>query len=318
MNEEKFQAFKWYSAGDPLILGVIETVDHTATRKQVQLSKQPEILEFKQNKNIWITIEKQKVKKTAKSKLDYYLSLRDLIICEYKYKVMPHFILYPTLRPGEFFSLSGVSFNEVLNNSQHWDKEKPLIESNELSRLYDLTDNDIIIRQINCSQILERLLVNRVKESKNQTQGEGSVCTEKFDFDRDFYGEQGFWTKKNSWVMRIMALIFAIIYYPYNMIIDLFLYLQSFDWLNCIVMIKRKKHQMNQCSNYLKILKFEKPNDNQNMFDFHFYKIAIYSKFASLLTQMVLDIIFGILFLIYLHAQTTSALIVLHWIGQGL
>jgi phosphatidylinositol glycan class Q protein len=33
---------------------------------------------------------------------------------------------------------------------------------------------------------------------------------------------------------------------------------------------------------------------------------------------MVLDILFGILFLIYLHAQTTSALIVLHWIGQGL
>ena len=83
-------------------------------------------------------------------------------------------------------------------------------------------------------------------------------------------------------------------------------------------MIKRKKHQMNQCAIYLKILKFERPNRNQNMFDFHFYKLAIYSKFASLLTQMVLDIIFGILFLIYLHYQTTSALIVLHWIGQGL
>ena len=54
------------------------------------------------------------------------------------------------------------------------------------------------------------------------------------------------------------------------------------------------------------------------MFDFHYYKMAIYCKFTSLLTQMVLDIIFGMLFLIYLHAQTTNALIVLHWIGQGL
>lgn len=71
--------------------------------------------------------------------------------------------------------------------------------------------------------------------------------------------------------------------------------------LNCIVMIKRKKHQMNQCVKYLKILKFEKPTKNQNLFDFHLYKLAIYSKFASLLTQMVLDIIFGILFLVYLH-----------------
>ena len=75
---------------------------------------------------------------------------------------------------------------------------------------------------------------------------------------------------------------------------------------------------MNQCQIYLKILKFEKPHPNQNMFDFHFYKLAIYSKFASLLTQMVLDIIFGILFLIYLRKQIHSALIVLHWIGQGL
>lgn len=54
------------------------------------------------------------------------------------------------------------------------------------------------------------------------------------------------------------------------------------------------------------------------MFDFHFYKMAIYSKFASLLSQMVLDIILGFLFLIYLRTQTTSALNVLHYIGKGL
>lgn len=54
------------------------------------------------------------------------------------------------------------------------------------------------------------------------------------------------------------------------------------------------------------------------MFDFHFYKMAIYSKFASLLSQMVLDIILGIVFLTYLRTQTTSALNVLHYIGSGL
>ena len=59
---------------------------------------------------------------------------------------MPHFILYPTLGPGEFLSLSGISFDEILEQSKNWDKEKPLLESSELSRLYDLTDNDIIIR----------------------------------------------------------------------------------------------------------------------------------------------------------------------------
>jgi len=75
---------------------------------------------------------------------------------------------------------------------------------------------------------------------------------------------------------------------------------------------------MNQCMQYLKILKYEKPQLNQNLFDFHFYKLTIYSKFASLLTQMVLDVMFGILFLIYLHTQMRSVLIVLHWIGQDL
>ena len=74
------------------------------------------------------------------------LHLKDLIICDYKYKVMPHFVLYPTLGPGQFLSLSGISFDDVLVKSKGWDKDKPLIESSELSRLHDLTDNDIIIR----------------------------------------------------------------------------------------------------------------------------------------------------------------------------
>mmetsp|Transcript_11068 Transcript_11068/g.16824 ORF Transcript_11068/g.16824 Transcript_11068/m.16824 type:complete len:160 (-) Transcript_11068:864-1343(-) len=115
-----------------------------------------------------------------------------------------------------------------------------------------------------------------------------------------------------------MALVFAVIYYPYKMIIDTFLYFQKFDALNLFVMVKRKRHQMQRCEHYLHILKYDRPLKNQNMFDFHFYKLAIFSKFASLLTQMVLDVSFGCLFMIYLHYKTTNALIVLHWIGQGL
>jgi hypothetical protein len=117
---------------------------------------------------------------------------------------------------------------------------------------------------------------------------------------------------------HLISLILAIIYYPYKTIIDFFIYLQKYDMFNCLVMIKKKRYQMRQCENYLRILKHEKPTRNQNMFDFHFYKMAIYSKFASLLTQMVLDIILGFLFLIYLRTQTTSAWNVLHYIGKGL
>mmetsp|Transcript_11068 Transcript_11068/g.16828 ORF Transcript_11068/g.16828 Transcript_11068/m.16828 type:complete len:82 (-) Transcript_11068:1485-1730(-) len=81
------------------------------------------------------------------------MTLQDLMICDQNFEAMPHFILYPKLRPGQFLSLTGISFEELLDQSRTWDKTKdrPLIESSELSRLFDLTDNDIIIRQINCS-----------------------------------------------------------------------------------------------------------------------------------------------------------------------
>lgn len=234
------------------------------------------------------------------------------MICAYQYKVMPHFIFYPTLAPGEFLSLRGICFDEVLNNSKTWAKDKPLIESSELSRLHDLTDNDIIIRQINCSQILERLLTRSIQLAN------GDEPDSKFDFDRDFYGREAYWISRTSLTMRLMALIFAFLYYPYSLIIRLFMCLERFDCLNCIVMCQRKKHQIVQCQNYLRILKREKPQPNQNMFDFHFYKLAIYTRFASLLTQMVLDIISGIMILFVMHSQTTSVLRVLHWSGQGL
>lgn len=225
---------------------------------------------------------------------------------------MPHFILYPALQPGCFLCLSSISYDEILDKSKSWDKEKPLIESSELSRLYDLTDNDIIIRQINCSQILERLLSERVKEfNKNPIIAQKST----FDFEKDFYGKQGFYACKNGIGTRIMAFVFCLLYKPYKFSIDLHIYFNKLEMLNTFVIFKKKQYQMEQCAYYLRVLKHEKPHKNYNMFDFHFYKLAIYLKFSALLTQMVLDIIFGILFLVYLQYQTTNALIVLHWIG---
>ena len=123
----------------------------------------------------------------------------------------------------------------------------------------------------------------------------------RFNFERDFYGLDGYWTHQNSKSIRLAAFIMAIIYYPYKAIIYFLFYLKRYDMFNWIVMIKKKRYQMIQCENYLRILKYENPTRYQNMFDFHFYKMAIYSKFASLLSQMVLDIILGIFFLAYLR-----------------
>lgn len=59
---------------------------------------------------------------------------------------MSHFVFYPKLESGQFFSLSEISYDEVLKKSKIWNRVDPLIESSELSRLHDLTDNDIIVR----------------------------------------------------------------------------------------------------------------------------------------------------------------------------
>ena len=84
--------------------------------------------------------------------------------------------------------------------------------------------------------------------------------------------------------MRLVALLFAVIYHPYTKMIEFFNLISIIVWLNCTVMIRMKKHQIDQCANYLKILKYETPTLSQNLFDFHFYKMAVYTKFASLLT----------------------------------
>lgn len=62
------------------------------------------------------------------------------------------------MKEGEFISLSLMQFNEVINKSSDWDGKAPYISENELFMSTDLTENDIVVRQINCSKIVDRLL----------------------------------------------------------------------------------------------------------------------------------------------------------------
>lgn len=59
-----------------------------------------------------------------------------------------------------------------------------------------------------------------------------------FNFEKDFYGLDGYWTHQNGKSVRLAALLLIVIYYPYKMIIDLFIYLQKYDMFNCLVVIK--------------------------------------------------------------------------------
>ena len=74
------------------------------------------------------------------------LILKDLIVCEYKYKVIPHFIYYPRMSVGQFISINTVGFYDLIEKCSTWDKTKPIFDRNELVMVDDLTDNDIVVR----------------------------------------------------------------------------------------------------------------------------------------------------------------------------
>jgi len=67
-------------------------------------------------------------------------------------------VLYPKTKEGEFISLSLMQFSDVINKSKSWDRKSPYLGENELFINNDLTENDLIIRQINASKIIDRLL----------------------------------------------------------------------------------------------------------------------------------------------------------------
>mmetsp|Transcript_5651 Transcript_5651/g.7564 ORF Transcript_5651/g.7564 Transcript_5651/m.7564 type:complete len:95 (-) Transcript_5651:1531-1815(-) len=93
---------------------------------------------------IWLNIEiseKDEVKKVSPS-----LRLKDLIVCEYKYKVMPHFIMYPELTMAQLIAQKQINISDLIERVKSWDKKSPILPQHELSMTDDLTDNDIVIR----------------------------------------------------------------------------------------------------------------------------------------------------------------------------
>jgi len=97
------------------------------------------ILDFKANQNIWLNIQIQKTNEVT-------LVLKDLIVCEYKYKVIPHFIFYPRLTEGQYISLNTIGYGDLISRCSCWDKKSPLFPNNEITMHDDLTHNDVVIR----------------------------------------------------------------------------------------------------------------------------------------------------------------------------
>ena len=78
-EEPQFTAMNTYCAGELIILGVIE---HAQGNCALQMQQQ--VLQFKVNQNIWLNIQVIPSQQQTPT-----FRLKDLIVCEYKYKVVP-------------------------------------------------------------------------------------------------------------------------------------------------------------------------------------------------------------------------------------
>jgi len=89
----------------------------------------------------------------------------------------------------------------------------------------DLTDNDIVIRQINCAHTLrrnlERLLQTRI--SKNSATESNP---EKDNFTFDYYGDENYWMRYGA-IMRLTMFVFPILYFIQTTVLRLLLFLTT-------------------------------------------------------------------------------------------
>ena len=163
----------------------------------------------------------------------------------------------------------------------------------------DLTDNEIILRQVNCSLMLQRNLEKKLTQKEIGTQ-----------FAENFYGDQNYWSRV-SWLMRFILLVFLVIYFSQIYILKgLISLLGPIDnKLNLVIQLKKKLRAFEKTRLYFE--KLMDPNDCKPLdesqsdsdtykatyIDQHLYKYALYVKFSSQVTQLVIDQLLGIVFL---------------------
>lgn len=78
-----------------------------------------------------------------------------MIVCEYKYTtVLANFISYPILAEGQLLSTNTIGFGQLLEQAKIYSGKGPILSNHELVMNDDLTDNDLVIRQINSAHVV--------------------------------------------------------------------------------------------------------------------------------------------------------------------
>ena len=217
-----------------MILGILES------KGAPQISISSQVLEFKQHQNIWLNISQNN---------EGTLSLKDLLVCEYKYTtVLANFITYPILAEGQLLSTNTIRFGELLESGRNFSGQGPILKDHELVMTEDLTDNDLVIRQINSAHIVQRLLKNSLKN-----QGAG---TQPFQFSSDYYGDSKYWRRTNI-LMKLILFCFLLLCVTQRLLIKSFLFLTSLlplQKINLMLQLRRKVEKYDQAKRYFEML----------------------------------------------------------------
>ena len=194
--------------------------------------------------------------------------------------------------------LAQKNFNltELIERSKKWDKRSPFLPQHELSMMDDLTDNDIVMRQINCAYILRRNLALRLQR---RTQ---SKCS----FNFDYYGDQNWWMRYKV-PMRVIFFVFPIIDVVQGSVLRLLLMVVGplSNW-NLVIQMQKKLQAFNKTRVYFEKLmepvavsQAESDGYPASYVDFHLYKLALSIKFSSKATQLVIDFVLGTSLLLF-------------------
>ena len=163
----------------------------------------------------------------------------------------------------------------------------------------DLTDNDIVIRQINCAPILSRNLDQKLK-----TGAKLSAQQDSQSFSFDYYGDEHYWMRFGT-IMRVIMFAFPILHAFQVLILNILLFfIGKLRSSNLVIQMQKKRQAYRKARVYfeklmepVKVTQSEDGSYKVSPVDLHLYKLAIYAKFSSIVTQLVIDFVLGILLL---------------------
>ena len=97
------------------------------------------------------------------------------------------------------------------------DRFDPYLEDNILTMTQDLTDNDLVLRQINAAHIIKRMLRLRLSNPDPSTQ---QAKQTKVLSLLNYYGDSEYWLRSNI-PMKIILCLFLLLCFTQKLLVEL-------------------------------------------------------------------------------------------------